>query len=69
MTELREKMIREMELRDFAPNTIDAYLAAVKGLAGFYMRPPRTKSAGKRSRTICCISRNSRTTRRPRETR
>ena len=40
MTELREKMTREMELRDFSPNTIDAYLSAVKGLAGFYMRSP-----------------------------
>ena len=40
MTELREKPTREMELRDFAPNTIDAYLSAVKGLAAFYMRPP-----------------------------
>ena len=39
MTELREKPTREMELRDFSPNTIDAYLAAVKGLAAFYMRP------------------------------
>ncbi len=39
MTELREKMTRDMELRDFSPNMIDAYLSAVKGLAGFYMRP------------------------------
>ena len=33
MTALREKMTKEMELRDFAPNTMEAYLSAVKGLA------------------------------------
>lgn len=40
MTELRQKMIREMELRDFSPNTISAYQAAVAGLAKFYLRSP-----------------------------
>ena len=40
MSELRQRMIREMELRDFAENTQKAYLAAVEGLVRFYMKPP-----------------------------
>lgn len=32
MTPLRQRMIREMELRQFAPRTIESYLAAVIGL-------------------------------------
>jgi hypothetical protein len=31
MTELRQKMIRAMELRNLSPHTQRAYLAAVKG--------------------------------------
>jgi len=33
-------MIEDMQLRDFAAKTQEAYLGAVKGLAGRYMRPP-----------------------------
>ncbi len=40
MSELRQRMIREMELRDFAENTQKAYFAAVEGLVRFYMKPP-----------------------------
>ncbi len=40
MSELRQRMIREMDLREFSPNTKSAYLAAVEGLAKFYMRSP-----------------------------
>ena len=40
MSELRQRMIREMELRDFAENTQKAYLAAVEGLVRFYTKPP-----------------------------
>ncbi len=40
MTDLRKKMIKAMELRDFSPNTKDAYLRSVTGLTGFYMKPP-----------------------------
>ena len=50
MTELREKMTREMELRDFSPNTVDAYLAAVKEPADLLQevsgRDPPGKSRG-----------------------
>ncbi len=42
MTELRDKMIREMELRNFAPRTQHSYLNAVTGLTKHYMRSPDT---------------------------
>lgn len=40
MTPLRQRMIREMELRQFSPRTIQVYVAAIVGLAKFYHRPP-----------------------------
>ena len=41
MTEMREKMIKEMELRNFSPNTQTAYLSAVTNLAKHYMKSPQ----------------------------
>jgi site-specific recombinase XerD len=40
MTELREKMIRAMELKNLSQHTQRAYLAAVKGLAKHYRQSP-----------------------------
>ena len=40
MTELREKMIKAMELRNFSPKTQTAYLAAVTNLSKHFMRSP-----------------------------
>jgi integrase/recombinase XerD len=40
MTELREKMIREMELRSLSENTQKSYLQSVSGLAKYYMQSP-----------------------------
>ena len=40
MTPLRQKMIRAMELRNFAKNTQRGYLGAVKGLASYYHQSP-----------------------------
>jgi len=40
MTELREKMIREMELRNLSKNTQKSYLQAVSGLAKHYKQSP-----------------------------
>jgi len=40
MTPLRQRLIREMQLRQLAPGTINAYIAAVAGLAKFYRRSP-----------------------------
>ena len=40
MTLLRQRLIREMQMRQFAPRTIDVYVDAVAGLAAFYHRPP-----------------------------
>jgi integrase/recombinase XerD len=40
MTPLRQKMIDNMKLRGFAPNTQQAYVAAVAGLAKFYRESP-----------------------------
>ena len=44
MTELRQKPTREMELRDFSPSMIDAYLSAVKGLSGVYPHCPENRN-------------------------
>lgn len=40
MSELRKKMIRAMNLRDFSENTQRGYLQAVTGLAKHYRLPP-----------------------------
>lgn len=40
MTPLRQRMIREMQLRQFTQRTIESYVAAVAGLAGHYRRSP-----------------------------
>lgn len=40
MTPLREKMIRELELRRKSPRTVEAYVTAVAQLAGHYRRSP-----------------------------
>ena len=40
MTPLREEMIRQLQLQRLAPNTQQAYVRAVKGLAGHYDRSP-----------------------------
>ena len=40
MTPLRQRMIREMELRQFTPRTIESYVAAIVGLAKFHQRSP-----------------------------
>src|SRR5689334_10827140 len=40
MTPLRQKLIDEMQLRGFRPNTQTAYIRAVAGLANYYHRSP-----------------------------
>lgn len=40
MTELRQRMIEDMKLHDYAENTQDGYMKAVKRLAEHYNRPP-----------------------------
>lgn len=40
MTELRKKMIRDMQLRNFAPGTQKSYIHSVAGLAKYYHRSP-----------------------------
>jgi integrase/recombinase XerD len=40
MTTLRQRLIRELQLRQRTPRTIDAYVAAVAELAMFYKRSP-----------------------------
>jgi site-specific recombinase XerD len=45
MTELRRRMIRDMTVRGFSPNTHESYLAAVRGLARHYRRSPDQLSA------------------------
>jgi len=40
MTPLRQKMIEDMKLADFAEKTQEAYIGAVRSLAGMYHRSP-----------------------------
>jgi site-specific recombinase XerD len=40
MSELRKKMVRSMELKDFSPRTQQSYLAAVEGLYKFHRKSP-----------------------------
>jgi len=40
MTELRQKMIRAMELKNLSPHTQRAHLASAKGLARHYRQSP-----------------------------
>jgi site-specific recombinase XerD len=40
MSELRNKMIRAMKLKDYAPKTHKSYLSAVEGLAKFHQKSP-----------------------------
>jgi site-specific recombinase XerD len=40
MGELRDRMVRDMDVRNFSGRTVEAYVAGVKGLAKFYMRAP-----------------------------
>jgi len=42
MTPLRHMMIEEMQLRGYAPGTIECYVHAVAQLAGYYHRSPDT---------------------------
>jgi hypothetical protein len=40
MGELRNRMMRDMEVRRSSGQTVEAYVAGVKGLATYYGRPP-----------------------------
>lgn len=40
MGELRDRMVRDMDLRNFSPRTVESYVDQVKGLAKHYRRPP-----------------------------
>ena len=40
MTSLRQKMIKEMTVREFSPRTQEAYLSAITGLAKHYKQSP-----------------------------
>lgn len=40
MAELKDRMIRDMKLRNFSPKTHEAYLQAVTGLVKHYQKPP-----------------------------
>ena len=40
MGELRDRMVRDMDVRNFSGRTVEAYVAGVTGLAKYYRRPP-----------------------------
>ncbi|MBC8549345.1 MAG: site-specific integrase [Candidatus Brocadiales bacterium] len=46
MTSLRQKMIKEMTIREFSPRTQEAYLSAVSGLARYYKQSPEKITKG-----------------------
>ncbi len=46
MTSLRQKMIKEMTVREFSPRTQEAYLSAVSGLARYYKQSPEKITKG-----------------------
>ncbi len=44
MGELRDRMVQDMRVRDFSLRTVEAYTAAVRGLAKHYRKAPDTLS-------------------------
>ncbi len=40
MGELRDRMVRDMDVRHFSGRTVESYVDGVKGLAKYYRRPP-----------------------------
>jgi integrase/recombinase XerD len=40
MGELRDRMVRDMDVRNFSGRTVEAYIAGVTGLARYYRRSP-----------------------------
>ncbi len=40
MGELRDRMVRDMDVRNFSGRTVESYVDEVKGLAKYYRRPP-----------------------------
>ena len=40
MGDLRDRMVRDMDVRHFSGRTVEAYVAGVKGLAKYYMQAP-----------------------------
>jgi integrase len=44
MGELRDRMVRDMDVRHFSGRTVEAYVAGVRGLAKYYMRSPEDLS-------------------------
>ena len=45
MAELKEKMIRDMQLRNFSPRTQESYIHGAKGLVEYYNKSPMKISA------------------------
>jgi len=40
MGEFRDRMERDLQIRGFSPSTQECYLARMKALVRFFMRPP-----------------------------
>src|SRR5438128_9427694 len=40
MTALRQRLIEDMQVRNYSPRTVEAYVAAVAKLAKHFMKPP-----------------------------
>lgn len=56
MGELRDRMEQDMRVRDFSVRTIEAYVAAVRGLAKYYRQAPDTLSDEEIHRYLIYVS-------------
>lgn len=57
MTQLRDRMLEELERRNYAPGTAKAYLFAVKQFAEHFHRPPDRLGAEHNRAAIALIAR------------
>lgn len=56
MTELRQRMIEEMVLRNYSPKTISMYVSAVARFAKHFSRPPTSWPPSTSVPTSCISS-------------
>ena len=60
MTELRQRMLEELQRRNFAPSTIRYYIRTVRDFAAYFKKPPDQLGSKNfaSSNCTCCGIRN-----------